>query len=394
MAATPVVEDQEPAVLMEKAIKNHKEWMRAQQRACLAHADAINKSVLGLSSELQSATFAREKPHKYSVSLCALRVKNAAKKVSECVDQFNSWEGNLAGTYQNIAGHVRCAAMLLVHQRMELNFGLRQLLKRKMDAQTVLKFGVKPEEALVKKLNHAHDKLVRAQVKVNDAEHSIKNARLRRPKDPCDAAERVLKAAKEEARKQAKPLEALWTTVYELGSLAFPDLPGKALELMGSDLLDAQAANLLAPTRLSMYEDKKNISTAGEGSRNSVFYVKYNNEQVCVKEFKLGAGRSNVHAFQRELRSLSRLEHENVVRARCFFLEQESSNLYAYVEYKYYPEGSLDKWLKAERRGIADIRSVLFGALKGLEHGEFTCHFISSFGFTHLHPGDLHSAEL
>ena len=133
-----------------------------------------------------------------------------------------------------------------------------------------------------------------------------------------------------------------------------------------------------------MYESRKLISSAvRKESRHNVFTGQFKDAKVCLKEFDLGAIgqgddlaqdgklRAKVRTFQRELASVSRLQHDHVIKADLFFLEAREHSLCAYVQYPFYPLGSMNSWLGSMDK-VADaskIRVVLGDALKGLEHG-------------------------
>jgi hypothetical protein len=138
------------------------------------------------------------------------------------------------------------------------------------------------------------------------------------------------------------------------------------------------------PRVCSMYENKVMISSAvRKESRHNVFTGQYEDAKVCLKEFDLGAVvqgdalaqdgklRAQVRTFQHELASVSRLQHDHVIKADLFFLEAHEHSLCAYVQYPFYPLGSMNSWLGFMDK-VADaskIRVVLGDALKGLEHG-------------------------
>lgn len=84
----------------------------------------------------------------------------------------------------------------------------------------------------------------------------------------------------------------------------------------------------------------------------------------------------SVRSLQREINTLAKLEHPNIIKVQLFFLEEElrTKKLCAYVQYPVCSEGSMDAWLEVAR-GEPDshsrIRVVLWDALKGLEHVHF-----------------------
>ena len=158
-----------------------------------------------------------------------------------------------------------------------------------------------------------------------------------------------------------------------------------------------------------MYEDREMISSAvRKESRHNVFTGRFEDAKVCLKEIDLGpvgqvdkmALNSSLHAkmqtFQHELASVCRLQHPHVIKADLFFLEvnEHSQSLCAYVQYPYYHQGSMDKWLESMDQ-VADalqIRVVLGDALKGLEHGE-SCRLTDTAWF-HSSGAPLYSEFL
>jgi hypothetical protein len=206
----------------------------------------------------------------------------------------------------------------------------------------------------------------------------------------CAVSEKGLQAARLDVRRLVSSLHEAWGDVFRLASAAYPELPcrvAKKLGSLGSSYLpyvDSFSAGLLdLSRRRNMYEEVTMISEGGVNSQNDVFRALYGGVEVCLKKFKMGniskiSGtsddmlRSRVRTLQRELNTVARLEHPNIIKAQLFFLEEDDHGaLSAYIEYPLYSGGSMNAWLEVAKQGegaVHSIRTVLWDALKGLEH--------------------------
>jgi serine/threonine protein kinase len=81
-----------------------------------------------------------------------------------------------------------------------------------------------------------------------------------------------------------------------------------------------------------------------------------------------------VRTLQCEINNVVKLAHDRVIKPALFFLQSEDndSTLCAYVEYPWYPCGSMDTWLGTlpapEGTDSPKVRIVLWDVIKAIEH--------------------------
>ena len=370
------------------ALGAHDSWVTAHREQGNEAGNKLQRSMHALGDKLQACVSALKQP------LSAVTGQhNSFSGIQEAVDAVNSsiaqhtaWASELSEEYQPVAALLRKAALDLLQRRMQQSVNLERLVSSHADAQRVVQLGDAPDKAVLEKLQVVLDQLVEADERANDAKYQLdKDHRLHRDDSASKAA---LRQAKREVLMHEQQLEELWQQIYKLASRGFPDLPWRAMKLTRerqySNLrylghLDASSADLLAPARsLVMYDNVEAISVVTQQqSRHNVYRADCNGRRVCLKQFDLGPVgdtlRDNMRKFQRELVSLSRLVHDNLIKAHLFFIEVDRySRLNAYVEYPYYPLGDMGAWMAAAQPDAPRIKIVLLGALRGLEHCEST----------------------
>jgi hypothetical protein len=268
------------------------------------------------------------------------------------------------------------------------------LISAAADSKAVVEYGENPHERVKQGLSEMSSSMRTARRAVKTAQRSIEDAKEDRDDDALVHSEQQLSKANDHLRELQQQELKLWRDVYRLAAAAFPELPSQALKLCTSSdgtlsLIDPNAARLLAPTRQKdMYQGPDGelgpviISISGIDSRNDVFRAVYDGSDVCLKKFVLGriskGGidgelRVRVRTLQREINSVVKLAHDRVIKPALFFLQSEDngSSLCAYVEYPWYPCGSMALWLTtlpAEGTDSPKVRVVLWDVIKAIEH--------------------------
>ncbi len=383
-----IPQDKEAELMMRAALEKHDEWMINCRQVGRCLVEDIHSAAAPLIPAVQEGYQALQEAGGQKISgNHATTLHQALEETSSLLAEFNIWVTGLAVHYQPVAMELHKASLLLLHQSLRNSVQWTQIEKFSSEVAQVIELGQDPDESMLKRLKTLGADLKDAGLKVLKAEYHVNEALI--INEPVLTHKNVLQEALSVRRSLHHKLEGCWSKIYALASRAFPDLPVKALELSAQQTgtgflsyVDATAARLLTPMRsLSMYEDKEIISSVQKHeSRHNVFLAHYGSQKFCLKQFDLGSMgdetqmRKHIHAFQKEITTVSRLEHDNVIKAHLFFLEVEHHRLNAYVQYQYFPLGSMASWLGAKPADPSHIRIVLFDALKGLEHGTVPIH--------------------
>jgi serine/threonine protein kinase/ubiquitin len=312
----------------------------------------------------------------------------------ECIAAKEMWLAGIARDYQSkVSPALICSARVAISEFLSDSMRFDVLISAAANAKNVVTNGENPHEHVKRDLSGMSSRIRIASRTVRDAQLSKKDAEEDcNDKDRAHWAQQLSNANKDLRKLQLQELN-LWSDVYRLASAAFPELPSQALKLCTSSdgtlsLIDPNAARLLAPTRQKdMYQGPDGelgpviISIAGIDSRNDVFRAVYNGNDVCLKKFVLGriskGGKHEelhvrVRTLQREINNVVKLAHDRVIKPALFFLQSEDngSSLCAYVEYPWYPCGSMDTWLKTLPTGkdSPKVRVVLWDVIKAIEH--------------------------
>jgi serine/threonine protein kinase len=271
------------------------------------------------------------------------------------------------------------------------------LISAAADAKAVVEDGENPHERVKQGLSEMSSSIRTARRTVKTAQRLLEDAQEDRDDEARLHAEQQLSKANGDIKKLQQQELKLWRDVYRLAAVAFPELPSEALNLCTTSidgagtlsLCDPHAARLLAPTRQKdMYQGPDGelgpviISFAGKDSRNDVFRAVYDGSDVCLKKFVIGRiSKGGTHeelhvrvrTLQREINNVVKLAHDRVIKPALFFLQSEDngSSLCAYVEYPWYPCGSMALWLTtlpAEGTDSPKVRVVLWDVIKAIEH--------------------------
>ena len=328
----------------------------------------------------------------------------------EHIADLDAWVAGLARDYeQSMAQVLRRAAWVAIAELREESLRLDALVRATASAKNVVEDGRGADRRVIAELTDLSKKIMKARRAVDAAQRSVAGAQqlIEDAEDDNDDdaradAEQELIEAKNRLKThsldvihlQEKQRE-LWREVYRLAAEAYPELPARALSCSSRNndvtlsLVDPRAARLLAPARhKEMYsgpngtERLQAISLAGQDSRNDVFHAAYAGVDVCLKRFvlgRVGSGsadpslRSAVRTLQRELNSIVKMAHDRILAPNLFFMQaDDDGRLCAYVEYPWYPCGSMDKWIGSlpapEGADALRIRIVLWDVIKALEH--------------------------
>jgi len=304
---------------------------------------------------------------------------------------------SIAADFRPVATAISgCVAQIIFEVEAE-SLQLEQLLSCAQGAERVLKWSETPDEDLLQHMIRLKNEISDAEDDCEAATLALKRARRTQGESEVQELEDALRSVRCELRRLQKDQDFAWKEAYEVASRGFPELPSRVLQHMSVPsthsassasflaLAEPKALTLLAPLRkFEMYEVPRQLSSVGRGeSRHDVWKVTFDGVDVCLKQFNLGdvSGgqglsmdvRQKAKTFQRELLSVVRLGHDHVVSASLFFLESDGHSLLAYVQYPYYPSGSLNMWLETlgsgrSGEGAGGIHVVLHDALRGLEH--------------------------
>jgi hypothetical protein len=388
-------ENNEDGSCIEAALQAYDRWVESHK----GEGDKLRADMMRLmhtlSAKLHACASTLQNPDIQQLGTLG-GIQGAVDSLNKIMDAHATWASRLSGQYQPVAGVQHKAALHLVRVRTHESLELDGLRTCHSDAERVVKLGDSPDEDVLGKMETALKMLLDADEKVIDAKYQLeKDRRLKRDDTASKnalytASKNALYEAKQQVLEHEKELGELWKDVYTIASHAYPDLPSRAIELAKkndhSDLrylsyLDARSASLLAPARnLTMYDDLDMISSATQQqSRHNVYSARYGERRVCLKQFDLGPVTDTlpeeVRKFQRELVGVSRLAHDHLIRAHLFFIEVDKCNrMNAYVEYSYYPQGDMHKWIQSLHPDAPRIKIVLLDALRGLEHREFLRH--------------------
>ena len=126
-----------------------------------------------------------------------------------------------------------------------------------------------------------------------------------------------------------------------------------------------------------MYVNEQPLIEQDSGARHNVIkcnFVADDQKTLVLKEFRrqlAGKGKelyllSWWRGFIREVGSLSRIRHPNIVEILCCFFEQSSDGPVAYIEMPYYEGGTLSNWMTLKPTH-PQICRVLHQILQGIE---------------------------
>mmetsp|Transcript_33613 Transcript_33613/g.78457 ORF Transcript_33613/g.78457 Transcript_33613/m.78457 type:complete len:1219 (-) Transcript_33613:1649-5305(-) len=385
--------DVEDAVeLANVCLSDFRAWMQGKADAHEEHICQIKGAMGELSQGL-------------GVCCKALDTPVAGKKLPSTVDlmaalrtrmqQRKDFLVSISADFRPVAAAISgCVAQIIFELEAE-SLQLEQLLSCAQGAERALKWSETPDRDLLHHMKLLQDGISNAEDDCEDAALALKRAKRRtQDKSELQELEDSLSSARRELRRLQKEQDFAWKEAYELASRAFPELPSRVLQRISVPsapssssasfltLAEPKALELLAPLRkFEMYDDPRHLSSSErQESRHDVWKGTLDDGvDVCLKKFNLGdvSGglstevRQKAKTFQRELLSVVRLGHDHVVSASLFFLESDGHSLFAYVQYPYYPSGSLKMWLQetqASDRSAGRIHVVLHDALRGLEH--------------------------
>ena len=407
-------EDSMDPTAVGRAISQHDQWVGSQGEQSRTLCGSIKEAMSRLARALQVyadrlllAGASDSEGSSLSIELADTRP--LAVDVLEHIAAQDTWVAGLAEEYEKgVSPLLRRAALAAISDLHSESREHAALISAARSAETVAEDGAQPNTLLLQRLaelnkamrkarravDRCRDEMKRAKEGIDDAEDdSDEEARAKGEQDLAEAVERY-KTHKAEIRRLQAEQQAMWGTVYRLAAAAYPELPSQALQAVTGKgrqedtlltLVDPLAARLLAPSRYKeMYEGPdglnsiKNVSQAGRDSRNDVFRAVFAGTDVCLKRFRLGVGingttQKAVRTLQRELNSVAKLAHDRVIKPALFFLQvDDEGSLCAYVEYPWYPCGSMQEWLgtlpSPEGADAPRVRVVLWDAIKAIEH--------------------------
>jgi len=384
--------------LAKGCLAEYKAWMQSKADGHETHIVQIKGAMAELSDGLRECCHVLHAPvpgcqlPSIVDLMAALRFRMQQRKdfLVSILDDFQPMAAALSG----------CVAQVIFELEAE-SLQLEELLSCAQGAQRVLKWSETPDRDLLQQMIQLHDRISDAKDDYDQAALDLKRKKRKTTdRSELQELEDALSTVRRELRRLQKEQDIAWKEAYGLASRGFPDLPSRVLESISADntststasssasilaLAEPKALGLLAPLRrFDTYDDPRQLSSVSRGeSRHDVWKVTLDGVDVCLKQFNLGdvtGGKAvslgvqqKTKTFQRELLSVVRLGHEHVVSASLFFLESDGHSLFAYVQYPYYPSGSLNKWLETpigdrKGEGARRIHVVLHDALRGLEH--------------------------
>eukprot|EP00802_Teleaulax_amphioxeia_P001877 Tamp_01879.p1 GENE.Tamp_01879~~Tamp_01879.p1 ORF type:complete len:1262 (+),score=324.47 Tamp_01879:258-3788(+) len=410
-------EDSMDPTAVGRAISQHDQWVGSQGEQSRTLCESIKEAMSRLARALQVyadrllLTGASDSEGS-SLSIELADTRPLAVDVLEQIAAQDTWVAGLAEEYEKgVSPLLRRAALAAISDLHTESREHAALISAARSAETVAEDGAQPNTLLLQRLAELSKEVRKARRDVDDglgemasAQRRIDNAvddsdeeaRAKGERDKAAAEERY-KTCKAQIRRLQVKQQAIWGTVYRLAAAAYPELPSQALQaltvLAGKGrqedtlltLVDPLAARLLAPSRYKdMYDAMKLISEAGRDSRNDVFRAVFAGTDVCLKRFRLGdrvgingtchaAYVLAVRTLQRELNSVAKLAHDRVIKPALFFLQADDEDrLWAYVEYPWYPCGSMQEWLDTlpspQESDAPRVRVVLWDAIKAIEH--------------------------
>ena len=266
---------------------------------------------------------------------------------------------------------------------------LQQVLAAWERAARVAEMGEKARTRLLEQLNDLTVRHEAADDAFTDAQHELEKLQKskKRGKDVEElqlTTKQKLAQARTDMSVVRSEMRQAWMEVHALAASFYPELPLQVMAQYPSlleGLHSAGGGKLYCPcSRLEHFGDLQRLSTAGIESRHNVWkgVTREGGEDVAVvlKQYDLGSTtdeerRSRTRKMQREVHSLAKLKHPNVIQVESFFLQQDDTTnlLCCYVRFAWYAGGDFARWLETDEAGDASkVQLLVWDVLRGLEH--------------------------
>ena len=376
-------------VVLASFLERYDGWL-AKQRSSAQEGRAGTEAVL---SELAGSLTAFAKVITLRKPAAELPpTKEVVERLAGVLERQRRFFAGASAEYvAEVQPHALAASSALVAKLKHEALSLAEELDARERAKRSVAMGADARTRLLAKLDGLEDRHAGAYEEFEDAKIKLERLQKRKARTANQeaeaerAAEEGLAAARNALAEVRREVRRAWTEVLGLAAGPFPELlqevqkSGFGEMLQGVDV--GAGGKLFCPcSRLEQFKALEQVSTAGVRSRHNVWKALVSKggaeEAVALKEFPLGAAGSGgatalPRTVQREIGTLARLEHPNVIAVKRFFLQQDAATgaLRCFVRFPWYAGGDFGRWLETEEaKDAAAVKRLLLDALRGLEH--------------------------
>ena len=251
------------------------------------------------------------------------------------------------------------------NQFEELNYVIdlkSNIVCKLQEQEEALKFEVKKE---IEELENLNDKCHDISYEINKTKLDIQNITIRKRSNyekQIEGKERQMKELQVNLRKLTKEREKKIVNLTLMTNKYLPEMKLMTCEIDFIQYLESDG--LERKRTKGDYESVEEMKIEGN-VRHNLLKAKWDGKECVLKEFLL-KDENGMKSFRKEIQSLGKLKHPNIVEIECFFIE-EGEIFRGYIEMPFYEGGNLKEWIKNKKPSELQIQRILSQILKGIE---------------------------
>ena len=353
--------------LVRNCLKNYQEW----KIQLLSHCNETKEKMKQKQKDFSEEFITLGKMFDGSIQITS-RKENFIHKFRELKNQLDTMKNDLKLKEieknipkQQIIETLQSLLKYYYQQIEELDYviDLKDKISQSLEEQEkALQFEVEKE---IEGLETLSDKWHDISLEIDRLKAEIKNLSIRKRTNFEKQIEEKEKQINEKQRNLRQLTKERDKKILNLALMSNGFFPEMKLMTSEIDLIQyLESDGLERKKTKGDYEIIEKMKIEG-GIRHNLFKAKWDEKDCVLKEFLLN-DENGLKSFRKEVQSLGKLKHPNIVEIECYFIE-EGEILRGYIQMPFYEGGNLKEWINNKKPSEIQIQRILTQILRGIE---------------------------